>query len=180
MKQFLTTLLITGLLFSVVAGNGQQKADGIYASMNDYLTNHLQYAHSRVKLHSQQSYLRIQWQQEQQELPRDSVFAVALSSGKTYRLVGHEYYQLLNKNEQLLLYKKKVMVSGKAFPNDTFRYYFSASNGPVRALTSWNLKQAFPQMASWPDKLDENFRQDADLMAYDSFHRMYKLEWLLQ
>ncbi|SEW35350.1 hypothetical protein [Chitinophaga arvensicola] len=179
MKQFLTTFLVIGMLFPAMTGFGRQQTDGLYLSLSDYLGHHL-YGSGSIKLHTRKAYLSVQSDAATQHVSRDSVFAVALTAGKTFRLIGHDYYEILNRNAQLLLYKRKVMSSGKAFPADTFRYYFSAGDGPVHELTSWNLKQAFPERASWADKLDTNFHQESDLIAYDSYHHMYKLEWLLQ
>lgn len=180
MKQFLAALLMAGVLSPVMAGVGHQKTGGLYLSMSDYVANHLRYEHGNIKLHSRRSYLSIQLNNGPVQVSKDSVFAVALKDGKTYRLLAHVNYEILNRNATLLLYKKQKMATGKAFPRDDFQYYFSAGNGPVQELTSWNLKKAFGERKALPDQLDENFRQDSDLMTYDSFHHMYKLEWLLR
>ncbi|MBO9732671.1 MAG: hypothetical protein J7623_28770 [Chitinophaga sp.] len=180
MKQFLTTLLMAGALSPVMAGIGHQKTGGLYLSMNDYLADHRYYAYSNMKLHTRKPYLSIRADNGKMQVPRDSIFAVTLRDGKTYRLLGHTSYEILNRNARLLLYKRKIMTAVKTFPRDNFQYYFSVGDGPLQELTGWNLKNAFSGRKALPDQLDVNFRQDSDLMSYDSFHHMYKLEWLLQ
>jgi hypothetical protein len=42
-----------------------------------------------------------------------------------------------------------------------------------------NLKAAFPTNHKFHDELDANFKSDKELTAYDSFHKMYKVDHIL-
>ena len=47
-------------------------------------------------------------------------------------------------------------------------------------LTMENLKKAFPENHKFHDDLTAQFKNDKELMAYDSFHKKTKLNHLLE
>lgn len=60
-------------------------------------------------------------------------------------------------------------------------YFFSKdATSSLQALTKENLKAALPDYHKFHDALDENFKIDKELYAYDNFHKMYKLNWILK
>lgn len=168
--------------------SAQKKITGIYRTMNDYLNKQLSYSTdngqaSKIKLYTlaPKSYVTIRSAGTSTHIYKKDIFAYQLTSGEIYRIEGNNSYQILNNNPKLLLYKRKKPTAPKDGPADQFKYYFSASNGAMQALTTWNIKQAFADThASLPDQVDALFKRDTELLHYDSFHRMYKLEWLLQ
>jgi uncharacterized protein YxeA len=170
-----------------MAVSAQKKISGIYRTMNDYLANQLSYASDSsstpgIKLHTlaPKSYVTVHYKGKHVHLNKNEVFAYRLTNGEVYRIIGNHSYQLLNNNPQLLLYKRKIPTSPKEGPEDQFKYYFSSANGNLQTLTAWNVKQAFSDHATLPDQVDALFRRDAELLTYDTFHKMYKLEWLLK
>lgn len=182
---------ITGmalLLMSIsMALSAQKKITGIYRTMNDYLGNQLTYAGDSshtpsVKLYTltPKSYVTVQYKGEHIHLNKNEIFGYRLTNGEVYRIIGNHSYQVLNNNALLLLYKRKIPTSPKEGPEDQFKYYFSPGNGNLQALTAWNVKQAFADHATLPDQIDALFKRDAELLTYDSYHKMYKLEWLLK
>jgi len=177
-------LLLTGISMGISA---QKKITGIYRTMNDYLVNQLAYAGDSshtpsVKLYTlaPKSYVTIQYKGEHIHLNKNEIFAYRLSNGEVYRIIGNHSYQVLNNNALLLLYKRKIPTSPKEGPENKFKYYFSPANGNLQVLTAWNVKQAFADHATLPDQIDALFKRDAELLTYDSYHQMYKLEWLLR
>jgi hypothetical protein len=183
--------IITGmvlLLMSIsVALSAQKKITGVYRTMNDYLGNQLTYAGDSshtpsIKLYtlSPKSYVTIHYKGAPIHLNKNEIFAYRLTNGEVYRIIGNHSYQVLNSNAALLLYKRKIPTSPKEGPGDQFKYYFSANKGDLQTLTAWNVKQAFADHPTLPDQIDALFKRDAELLTYDSFHKMYKLEWLLK
>lgn len=60
-------------------------------------------------------------------------------------------------------------------------YYFSTGDtGDIKPLTMANLKLAFPDNHKFHDMLDAQFKDGEDLFAYDSFHKMYRVNHLYQ
>ncbi|PSL45328.1 hypothetical protein CLV51_10430 [Chitinophaga niastensis] len=180
-----TIVLMMCMSISVAA---QHKMAGIYKTMNDYRENHLSYSKDssqeipRITLHTlaPRDYVSIQYNGNNIHLNKDQFFAYQLTNGEVYRLAGSNAYQLLNKGPHLLLYKRKIPASPKEFPSGKFKYYFSTDqDNTMKELTAWNIKKAFPDNTTLADQVDALFKRDDELMAYDRFHEMYKLEWLL-
>lgn len=176
-------ILLVGISMGLSA---QKKITGIYRTMNDYLGNQLSYTRDgnhvpAIKLYTlaPKSYVTLHYKGEQLHLNKNEIFAYQLTNGEVYRIIGNHSYQLLNNNPKLLLYKRKIPASPKEGPEDRFKYYFSANNGNVQTLTAWNVKQAFSDHATFPDQIDAHFKKDTELLTYDTYHKMYKLERLL-
>ena len=50
----------------------------------------------------------------------------------------------------------------------------------MEELSKANLMNAFPNNHKFHDMLDAQFKNEADIASYDSFHKMYKVNHLLQ
>ncbi|WP_326991578.1 hypothetical protein [Chitinophaga sp. 212800010-3] len=177
-KGMITLVLLT---LGITAG-AQRKLAGVYLTEADYLNNHPAYSHATVNLHSliPGNYITIQEANRHVRLDKNKFFALKLANGTSWRLTKSSSYEILNSNPRLLLYRRKIPVSPKVFPDNLYCYYFSAAGGQLKALTAWNIKQAFTENGTLADQLDATFKNDESLMAYDAFHHMYKLEWLLK
>jgi hypothetical protein len=91
-------------------------------------------------------------------------------------------YKIMNPGQQITIYK---YVHASHSPKETEKYapkYFFAtkSSDALQELTKENLKKAFPDSHPFHDALDANFKEDKDLINYDSFHKMYKLSHIYQ
>jgi hypothetical protein len=90
-------------------------------------------------------------------------------------------YKTLNNEGTVILYEYKHLAHS---PKDAEQYaptYFftSKSSDVLQPLTKDNLKKAFPENHPFHDALDATINSDKDLTSYDSFHKMYKINWLL-
>jgi hypothetical protein len=91
-------------------------------------------------------------------------------------------YTVLNKEGAITIYKYQHLSHS---PKETEKYapkYFFTSNSSdiLTPLTKENLKKAFPGNHAFHDAIDATFKSDKDLTSYDTFHKMYKVNWLLQ
>jgi hypothetical protein len=91
-------------------------------------------------------------------------------------------YTVLNKEGTITIYKYQHLSHA---PKETEKYapkYFftSKSSDVLTPLTRDNLKKAFPDNHPFHDAIDATFKSDKDLTSYDTFHKMYKVNWLLQ
>lgn len=88
-------------------------------------------------------------------------------------------YTVINPGEPITIYK---YVHGSHSPKDapeTYapNYYFkTSSSGTLQKLTKMNLKKAFPNNHPFHDALDAQFKEDKELISYDDFHKMYKVD----
>ncbi|MBC9934961.1 hypothetical protein [Chitinophaga qingshengii] len=175
------------LMIAGFSASGQQKITGIYLTQTDYLQDHPSYTATngiayKAKLYTfaPKKYILLTGGGEQVKLEKDHFFALQLKDGKTFSMQGGESYELLNRNPRLLLYRRKLPVAPKSFPTTPYLYYFSAGNSTIQQLTITNIKRAFADIKDLSYWLDATFRSNDELTAYDTFHHMYKLEWLVR
>lgn len=91
-------------------------------------------------------------------------------------------YTIINPRESILIYK---YVHASHSPKEAEKYaptYFftTGSSDTLQPLTKTNLKKAYPNNHPFHDALDANFREDKELINYDDFHKMYKINWLIK
>jgi hypothetical protein len=101
----------------------------------------------------------------------------------TTKSVGkNQSYKVINNGEAILIYKH---ADPSHPPKEAEKYaptYFfvTSSSDELMPLSKMNLKKAFPVNHPFHDALDENFKEDKELINYDEFHKMYKINWLLK
>ena len=91
-------------------------------------------------------------------------------------------YTILNKEGPVTIYKtedKSKPAKGTAMPGPKY-FFTTASSDVLQPLTKENLKKAFPENHPFHDALDATFKSDDDLSQYDTFHKMYKVNWILK
>jgi hypothetical protein len=95
---------------------------------------------------------------------------------RSFRTVGNDHYQILEARA-LYIYTLDNIVRKGALEKT---WFFSVGpNGDVVPLTMLNLKNAFPNNHAFHDLLDMAFKHDSDLTKYDDFHKMFKVNRLL-
>ena len=91
-------------------------------------------------------------------------------------------YTVLNAKESIVIYKYQHLGhSPKDAEKYTPTYFFTTGSYDVlQELTKLNLKKAFPANHPFHDALDATFKDDKELISYDDFHKMFKVNWLLK
>ncbi len=86
-------------------------------------------------------------------------------------------YTVINPGEPIIIYKyQHPSHSPKEAEKYAPKYFFTTSSSNVlQELTKMNLKKAFPNDHAFHDALDANFKEDKELINYDDFHKMYKI-----
>src|SRR6266540_5811241 len=87
-------------------------------------------------------------------------------------------YTVINKKEEPITIYKYVHASHSPKEAEKYapKYFFTTSSSNVlKELTKTNLKKAFPNDHAFHDALDANFKEDKELINYDDFHKMYKI-----
>ncbi|MDZ4710131.1 MAG: DUF305 domain-containing protein [Saprospiraceae bacterium] len=90
-------------------------------------------------------------------------------------------YTVMNPGESIIIYKYEHLAhSAKEADKYGPKYFFTtASSDVLTPLTKMNLKKVFSTNHSFHDALDANFTKDEELINYDDFHKMYKINRLL-
>jgi hypothetical protein len=176
------------LLFLSVSAFAQSSGSGIYKTADDFKTGKLALAvdckteNHKIKLNNffGKSFITVVHDSKDYKFEKKDIYAYQLCNGEIYRFVSNiKNFLILNPKEQILIYKEAV-VTGKGSLSHV-DYFFSkdvASN--VQPLTMENLKAAFPTNHKFQYSLDSAFENDANLARYDSFHKMYKINRVLE
>lgn len=92
------------------------------------------------------------------------------------RLYNHKTYKLVDASLFPVYARQEHVVGSKARVTE-IKYYFSKDErSPIMPLTINNLKYAFPRNKDFHDLLDLQFRNNRELMKYDSYYSEYKLK----
>lgn len=91
-------------------------------------------------------------------------------------------YTVMNAGEAIVIYKyQHAAHSPKEAEKYTPKYFFTTkSSNVLNDLSKASLKKAFSANHAFHDAIDANFNTDSELISYDDFHKMYKLNRILQ
>jgi hypothetical protein len=183
-------LILASILTVPQSASAQKDSSGIYKTAEDFRHRKLTYAiNCTTEKHKispdilfKGSIVKIRHQGNTFRLNKSDVFGYRTCEGKEYRFVNNLQYLILNPGEMLILYLYQQPVQPQKNAVQTPpKYFFSINeNESLRELTKDNLKFLYPDNHKFHDELDAQFRDDKDLYAYDSFHKMYKINWILK
>ncbi|RPE07911.1 hypothetical protein EGT74_12600 [Chitinophaga lutea] len=190
MKKRNPILILAGILFAFSPAMAQKDSSGIYRTATDFQQRKLTYAiNYKTEKHKirrnillKGGEIKVRHNGRTYTLDKNATYGFKDTNGKVFRFVGGKEYLLLNPDEPILLYEYKHIAHS---PRETDKYppeyYFSkdAFSAP-QPLTKSNLKAAFPDNHKFHDGLDAAMAYDSGLHAYDSFHKMYKVNWILR
>lgn len=188
MKKYLISaaLVCISIVFAHSA-LAQNDSSGIYKTPSDFSAKKLSLAINckteshKIKINDifNQDRITVVHDGKSYDFKKSDIYGYKLCNGETYRFSGNKDYQVMNPNEMILLYKVEIMQT-KATAPKVYSYYFSKdASSALQDLTKANLKAAFPTNHKFHDGLDVNFKSDSELTAYDSFHKMYKVNHIL-
>ncbi|MEO7990402.1 MAG: hypothetical protein ABI663_12725 [Chryseolinea sp.] len=159
---------------------------GVYLSASDFASGKLAYEINcstekhTIKLNEflNQDYITVIHDKQSHKLQKKEIFGYKDCDNLTYRFAGNSHYVILNPTEKIILYKHTIEASKNQ--KEEVHYYFSVSGaGEMQTLTLMNLKKAFPDNHKLHDAIDAEFKSDNELAQYDSFHKQYKVNRLL-
>lgn len=184
MKQIIFLLFIFLNCSNLVA---QETKQGIYLTASDFKNNKLSFTSivgQKYKIRLNEFWnnpcVKIIIGDSTYKVKKDSIFGYRDKDTIVHRFYGGNTYTLLNPNETILLYSKTTFNAYKTSQTIVNYYFSKAANTEVIPLTKWNLKHAFPIDSIFHELLDMEFNSDSNLIFYDSFYKMYKLNRLFQ
>ena len=190
MKQNKFKLLVLAALFFTLNASAQKDSSGIYKTDDDFKNRKLSYAiNYKTEKHKINSYvlfkdnvIKVKHQGTTYKLTKSETYGYRNTDGIEYRFIDNKEYKVLNPGEALLIYmyQHPAHVSKEASRYSPMYFFSTDAASAPQELTKSNLKSAFPDNHKFHDALDAQFKTDADLSSYDSFHKMYKLNHILQ
>jgi len=181
MKQRCSFMALMLLLLSLNKHAFAQK-EGIYFTSTDFDTCNLSFTKKdnlRYKFRLNElfhsKYIKIIIGDSTFNLCKDSIFGYRDNEGVSHRIYDKIMYRIINPNESILLYSTTTTVNSKGNQTIT-NYFFSTNSGsPIYPLTKLNLKKAFPANSNFHELIDIYFKSDKDLVTYDNFYSIYKI-----
>lgn len=163
-----------------------QPNSGVYKTFEDYKDQKMVYVidcskeNHKIKVNdlSRKTFITVIHDGVARQIPKDSVFGYQLCDGKFIRFVDNLDHQLLEKGD-VWIYKRTPTKFPKGEPQPTL-YFFSLEGGKPAPLTLDNLKNAFPNNHKLHDALTAQFKDDFELSSFDSFHKKYKVNHILE
>jgi len=163
------------------------ETSGIYLTAADYRDGRLALEGDcgskthKLSLHDvlNKPYVDVTHESEKRRYPKSDLFGFRACDGRDYRFASNLQYQILESRE-LYIYARGIPVNyGKGY-RTIQEYYFSVGpEGHILALTLENLKQALPNNHRFHDSLDATFGPGREPWEYGEFHRMFKVNRLL-
>jgi hypothetical protein len=103
-----------------------------------------------------------------------------MSADNKIRLYKKHSYEVIDTSGFILYYgKKEVPKMPNKGPMIIDQYYFSKSlTDDIFELTIDNLEMVFPENIRFHYALEQEFRSDKALIAYDKFLKRYKIKYL--
>ncbi|SHN34277.1 hypothetical protein [Chitinophaga sp. CF418] len=191
MKKNIISMVLITIPFALASNASAQKdSSGIYKTASDFQQKKLSYAiNYKTEKHKIKDNLlfhgaeiKVVHEGQTYKLDKNSTYGYKSSKGEVFRFVGNNEYKVLNPGESPMLYAYTHPTSAtKGNFHYISDYYFStdAASTP-QALTKENLKKAFPDNHKFHDALDATFKSDEGLSSYDNFHKMYKVNHILE
>jgi hypothetical protein len=176
------TLFATHTLFA------QKDSSGIYKTAADFQQGKLYYAiNYKTQSHKinddllfNESEVKVKHGGVTYTLKKSQTYGYRDTKGIDFRFINDKAFQILTKENGMLLYVYNTPKGGKGSIPVPPVFYFSKDIGSTpQLLTKENVKTAYPDNHKFHDALDATFKDDADLAAYDSFHKMYKINHVL-
>ena len=184
MKNIFSAIILSVLLTPSLC---QSTTQGIYLSANNFDCNKISFAPvegKRYKMFLHEVFykpiVKIASGDSSYTFNKAAVWGYRDRDNIVYRFYKKHVYSLLNPGEVILLYSRTYL-GGYRNSQTVVSYYFSTdANAPVELLTKGNLKNSFSADTAFHDLLDIHFRNDIELIGYDSFYKMYKVNHVLQ
>lgn len=184
LRLFLKIFILSFILKTTICFAQNNTSSGVFLNANDFNSKRIIYTKiigEKYRFHSNvlfnKSYIKITIGDSVYRISKDSVFGYRTKENVCYRLFNNEEYEIINPNETILIYSKIFFTGYKT--NLLTKYFFSISaEGKIYPLTKYNLKQVTFGDSLFHDQLDIYFRNDEDLLEYDSFYKIYKLNKL--
>jgi hypothetical protein len=161
---------------------------GVYRSAADYKNGKLTLAVDcqtethKIKVHNftNKDYIDVIHQGKKHTMKKSEIYGIRDCDGKDWRFAANKGYRIMER-KALVIYQKMVqpMDPQKKAAGTRAQYFFSLGvDGPLQPLTLQNLKKTTADNHAFHDQLDAQFKSDGELMAYDSFHKQYKVNHL--
>ncbi len=173
--QLLSIRIVLGLfcLLLVIRAHPQMDSSGVYLTPTDFsnktlsYTKHCENEKNNIYFNhfADAPNLTVYQGTEKIKLRKTEIYGARLCSGRTYRFINNVAYEVLNPEQNLLMYKLE-RASAPKYPIPK-RYFFSKGpRGALIPLTKKNIKNAFPDNRKLHQDLKKDVENGKNLVDY--------------
>lgn len=183
-------ITISFLILKSTFSFSQKDSSGIYFTANDYAKHKLSFVidckTQKHKIKSDMIFrpkeISIKHNDSTYTYPKSSVYGIKYCDGSIVRIFENSEYPLINPGEKIQIYKVVTTKhEGRAGTKVFTQYYFSKDEkSKIQELTINNIKTSFPENHKFHDLIDMDFHNNDELTTYDSFHKIMKINRVLQ
>jgi hypothetical protein len=190
MKAKLLLLAVVGLItIGSLFGQANEtlsNKSGLYLTASDFSSGKLTYEiNCLTEKHNiktsdflYQKTIKVTHRDSTIKLAKSSIWGFRLCDGKEYRIYEGKEYLIMDKGE-ITVYQitEKSHTSPKSnLAVSKTRYFFSEDvNSPLKKLTLKNVETSFTGNKKFHDLIDLQFKSDAELLIYDDYYKMLRL-----
>ena len=181
------SMALFGLLAINLFAQKGERVTGIYKTSADFNDGKLSFAidcnskKNKILLNDlfNKKYITIKQNDSSYTFLKNSIYGYETCNKKVYRFLNKKELLLLNQAEEILIYKQLVSKPPTGRTNVTNYYFSIGKEGEVQKLIIKNLKTAFHNNTKFQVLIDNNFKYNMDLAAFDENNKIYKINWLL-
>ena len=165
-----------------------EKITGIYKNKNDFTEDKLSYPVEcnetknsiRVNDLFNKPYVIVKYNGNTYAILKKTFYGYKNCKEERYVFYENKELLLLNRGEEIAIYKNEnTRIREGARINVTNKYFMVEGENKIQKLTISNLKNAFPSNKKFQQLVDENFKYNTDLGAYDATNHIFKITYLL-
>ena len=159
-----------------------KSATGIYLNEQDYKSGKLSLAldkNDKLQLNEflNGRYVSFIYQGKKMKLSKNEIFGYR-QNNQDFRFYQNGTYKILDTAGFMLYSRQQLIQQNKGYaPVEQYFYSVSTIN-PVLSLTIENIDKSFPSRADFRYSVQNYFRRDADLMAFDKADNQYEIKYL--
>lgn len=182
-------LVFATALLCLVGTTAQGQKSGVYRSFSDFQKDSLSYGidcrkekhQIRLEDFLNRKFITVIHRGEKVRLEKAAIYGVLYCDGSLQRFSGKQHYRLEEQGVVWIFSQEFTVSQGRGGVQRGKRFFFSKTgDGAIQPLTLLNLKNSFPLRHDLHDELDQWFPNQQDLVAFDSYHKMYKVNRLLE
>lgn len=179
-------LLLPGFIFTY-KNLSAQGVTGVFLTDKDLMEDKLSYSSQKacgckIKIRSNFSgkKIKITCGNAISYLNKDSVYGYKDKEGKMHRFYKGMTYTLINKNEEIRFYTIQLSNPTK-YQAATLSYFFSRTlSSAIYPLKIDNILTEFSDNIDFCKMIELRYKTDSELTEFDSYHKKYKLNRLLE
>jgi hypothetical protein len=180
LMKMIVILMMIGIQTNSLKAQAGANTTGIYLTAHDYKAGQLSYTtatHLSLNNFLGGSHIIVLSEGKKLKLAKAEIFGYRVN-GTDFRFYHSEVYQVLDTAGFMLYSHAQLMPQGKGYITVNKYFYSTGEATSVNTLTIANICNSFSGQADFRYSVEDYFRGDIDLAAYDKLNKQYQIKYL--